>query len=234
MKAHLLITALLATLAHANQFPPAPSLNELVVVAVKIRKVKAPYYAENPTVPAKPSVGDLAQSVEKPVLERFEAMAVMKLPKRPDTPEVEPDRIQSLAKVLPERPEITALEPSRLHSLAKALPERPDISKVGPVSLRTLVPIKPGNAPEIMATASVVDLPGIEPLMLFDPFTLKLQFIWEKPHGQWMNQLLKDIAAAKTAGDIETYNALTARYAAWAEKYLRRDNPPDLDGQPGR
>jgi hypothetical protein len=158
----------------------------------------------------------------------------MKLPKRPDIPDVEPDRIQSLAKALPERPEIPEVEPSRLHSLAKALPERPDISKVGPVSLRTLVPIKPGNAPEMMATASVVNLPGIAPLMLFDPFTLKLHFIWDKPHGQWMNQMLKDINAAKAAGDIEAYNALTARYSAWAEKYLRRDNPPDLDGQPGR
>lgn len=234
MKAHLLITALLATLAHANPFPHAPSLNELVAAAVKIRKVKAPYYAENPTVPAKPSAGDLAQPVEKPVLQRLEKMAVMKLPKRPDIPDVEPDRIQSLAKALPERPEIPEVEPSRLHSLAKALPERPDISKVGPVSLRTLVPIKPGNAPEMMATASVVNLPGIAPLMLFDPFTLKLHFIWDKPHGQWMTQMLKDINAAKAAGDIETYNALTARYSAWAEKYLRRDNPPDLDGQPGR
>ncbi|MEY3394202.1 MAG: hypothetical protein RL346_438, partial [Verrucomicrobiota bacterium] len=31
-----------------------------------------------------------------------------------------------------------------------------------------------------------------------------------------------------------TYNTLTARYSAWAEKYLRSDNPPDLDGKPGR
>jgi hypothetical protein len=45
-----------------------------------------------------------------------------------------------------------------------------------------------------------------------------------------MNQLLKDINTAKAAGDNETYNALTARYAAWAEKYLRRAEPPNLDG----
>ena len=70
--------------------------------------------------------------------------------------------------------------------------------------------------------------------MIFDPFTIKLQFIWSEPHGQWMRQLLKDIAAAKAAGDTDTYNTLTARYTAWAEKYLRSDDPPDLDGKPGR
>jgi hypothetical protein len=67
-----------------------------------------------------------------------------------------------------------------------------------------------------------------------DPFALSLQFHWKQPHGQWMSQLLKDIDAAKKAGDLETYNALTARYTAWANKYLRPDAPPKLDGKPGR
>jgi hypothetical protein len=49
-----------------------------------------------------------------------------------------------------------------------------------------------------------------------------------------MSQLLKDIDAAKKAGDLETYNSLTARYTAWANKYLRPDAPPKLDGKPGR
>ncbi len=70
--------------------------------------------------------------------------------------------------------------------------------------------------------------------MAVDPFRLKLEFIWEKPHGQWMNQLLKDIETAKKAGDMETYNTLTARYSAWAEKYLRKDSKPKLDGNPSR
>ena len=55
-----------------------------------------------------------------------------------------------------------------------------------------------------------------------DLFTINRRFNWEKPHGQWMNQMLKDIDVAKAAGDTETYEALTARYAAWADKYLRR------------
>jgi hypothetical protein len=64
-------------------------------------------------------------------------------------------------------------------------------------------------------------LPVIAP-MSFDLFTLKLQFVWDKPHGQWLNQMLKDIEAAKAKGDIQTYNDLTASYSVWAEKYLRR------------
>lgn len=55
-----------------------------------------------------------------------------------------------------------------------------------------------------------------------DLFTINRQFNWNKPHGQWMNQMLKDIDAAAAAGDIKTYNDLTQRYSAWAEKYLRR------------
>ena len=182
MKAHLLIAALLTTLAHAKPFPPAPSLDALVAAAVKDRKVNAPYYAENPAVAANPSASDLAQPVERPVLERLVTAPVMMLPARPDT------------------------------------------STVGPVSLRSLAPIQPGSAPEVLAAARIMGLPGIQP-MIFDPFTLKLQFIWKKPHGQWMNQLLKDITAAKAAGDTETYERLTKKYAAWAEKYLRRESP---------
>ncbi len=49
------------------------------------------------------------------------------------------------------------------------------------------------------------------------------RFNWKPPHGQWMNQMLKDIDAAKAAGDVETYESLTNRYAAWAEQYLRDD-----------
>lgn len=53
-----------------------------------------------------------------------------------------------------------------------------------------------------------------------DLFTIS-QFNWNRPHGQWMNQMLKDIAAAKMAGDMETYKSLTERYDAWADKYPR-------------
>lgn len=62
-----------------------------------------------------------------------------------------------------------------------------------------------------------------------DLFTINRLFNWNKPHGQWMNQMLKDIETAKKAGDMETYNALTIRYMAWAEKYMRNNEPPQLD-----
>ena len=69
-------------------------------------------------------------------------------------------------------------------------------------------------------------LPALEPAEVPDLFTINRQFNWNKPHGQWMNQLLKDIDAAKADGDTATYEALTARYSAWADKYLRRDENP--------
>ena len=56
-----------------------------------------------------------------------------------------------------------------------------------------------------------------------DLFTINRRFNWAKPHGQWMNQMLKDIDAAKAAGNTTTYDDLTKRYAAWADQYLREE-----------
>ncbi len=95
------------------------------------------------------------------------------------------------------------------------------------------------DPPDWSALAGAMDeepprLPALEPAVVPDLFAINRQFNWNKPHGRWMNQLLKDIDAAKTAGDTETYQTLSGRYSTWAEKYLRRDDPPDLDGNPGR
>ena len=59
-----------------------------------------------------------------------------------------------------------------------------------------------------------------------DPFFIRLEFDWNEPHGQWMNQLLTDIKAAKQAGDTETYKKLTAQYSAWANAYLIKGTAP--------
>jgi hypothetical protein len=213
MKPHLLIAALLTPLAHAKPFPPAPSLNELVAAAAKDRKQNAPYYAEHPAPPTTPAAIQIGRPAELPVLDRLVALPVKKLPAHP------------LSR--------TTAEAVELSSTLRDVAAHPAASVSDPVNLRTLVPLIFNKPSEFIAASPARSFPGIAP-MTVDPFRLKLEFIWEKPHGQWMNQLLKDIAAAKAAGDMETYNALTARYAAWAEKYLRRNNPPDLDGQPGR
>jgi hypothetical protein len=209
MKAHILIAALLATLAHAKPFPPAPKLNELVATAAKDRKHNAPYYAESPVPSAAPAVMQIGRPVELPVLDRLVALPVKKLPAHP------------LSR--------TPAEAVELSLTLRNVTPHPAASTSDPVDLRTLVPLIFSKPSALMAANPVRTLPGVAP-MTVDPFRLKLEFIWEKPHGQWMNQLLKDINAAKAAGDIETYNALTARYAAWANKYLRQDDPPDLDG----
>jgi hypothetical protein len=116
-----------------------------------------------------------------------------------------------------------------LASTLRNVAPHPAASTSDPVDLRTLVSLIFNKPSELVAASPVRTLPGIAPMSV-DPFRLKLEFIWEKPHGQWMNQLLRDINAAKSAGDIGTYNILTARYTAWAEKYLRRSEPPNLDG----
>ena len=104
-----------------------------------------------------------------------------------------------------------------------------------PLHLAQLVPVR--VVADLPALADAVRIPSIAALEQAAPpdlFTINRLFKWEKPHGQWMNQMLKDIEAARKAGDMETYDTLTARYSMWAEKYLRRENPPNLDGTPGR
>ena len=43
-------------------------------------------------------------------------------------------------------------------------------------------------------------LPALEPAEVPDLFAINLRFNWNKPHGQWMNQLLNDIDAAEAEG----------------------------------
>lgn len=128
-------------------------------------------------------------------------------------------------------PAVPSMGPAEVAAL-RQLPAHPVPSPTKSASSRALARIAL-DAPDMGTLAPSKALPLIAP-MSFDPFTLKLQFVWEKPHGQWMNQMVKDIEAAKKAGDMETYKSLTARYAAWADKYLRLENPPELDGNPGR
>jgi hypothetical protein len=78
----------------------------------------------------------------------------------------------------------------------------------------------------------VLQLAAAKPTMMFTPFERKLLNDWVSPHGEAMSTLLKDIAAAKEAGDTNTYERLTQRYATWAEKYLRRGSKPSTKQTP--
>lgn len=209
MKPHLLIVALLTTLAHAKPFPPAPSLNELVAAAARDRKLHAPYYAESSAPSATSPVMQIVRPVELPVLDRLTALPVKDLPRHP------------LSR--------TPAEAVGLSSTLRTVTPHPTAASSDLVDLNTVVPLMFSKLSDLIAASPARSLPGIAPMSI-DPFRLKVEFIWEKPHGQWMNQMLKDIETARKAGDVEAYNALTARYSAWAEKYLRRENPPNLDG----
>jgi hypothetical protein len=70
------------------------------------------------------------------------------------------------------------------------------------------------------------NIPQIQNIDKPDVFTIRLEFDWNAPHGQWMTQLLKDIKVAKAAGDTETYTRLTTQYSAWADTYLKKGTPP--------
>ncbi len=210
MKPHLLIVALLTTLAHAKPFPPAPSLNELVAAAARDRKkLHAPLLCGKP-----------APSATSPVMQIVRAGGVAGAGS--------PHTALPL-KDLPRHPlSRTPAEAVGLSSTLRTVTPHPTVASSDMVDLNTVVPLMFSKLSDLIAASPARSLPGIVPMSI-DPFRLKVEFIWEKPHGQWMNQTLKDIETARKAGDVEAYNALTARYSAWAEKYLRRENPPNLD-----
>jgi hypothetical protein len=213
MKAYLVILTFLTTFAHAHPYPPQPGKGKLIAEVVKDRKVNAPFYAEDPVRQAIPTVRELAKPTEVPLLDRIDAAPVKAIP--PRSAELSPGEAAARSVAL------------------RRLETRPDISVAASLSLRTLDSPTSSNPLALLAADPMKTLPSWTSLSV-DPFMLKVEFLWQKPHGQWMNSMLKQINAAKAAGDIETYNTLTARYAAWAEKYLRHDDPPHLDGKPGR
>jgi hypothetical protein len=213
MNAHLVILAALTTLAHARLYPPQPSTGKLIAEVVKDRKVNAPFYAESPVRQVIPTVRELAKPAEVPVLDRIDAAPAN--------------------TITPRSAELTPGEAAARSVALRSLEMRPDIFVVGPVDFRKLDPTTSSNPLTLLAATPVKTLPSWTNLSV-DPFMLKVEFLWQKPHGQWMNSMLKQINAARAAGDTETYNTLTARYSAWAEKYLRQDDPPDLDGNPSR
>lgn len=213
MKAHLVILTFLTTVAHAHPYPPQLGKDKLIAEVVKDRKVNAPFYAESPVRQAIPTVRELAKPIEVPVLDRIDAAPVKAIP--PRSAELSPGEAAARSVAL------------------RRLETRPDISVAASLSLRTLDSPTSSNPLALLAANPVKTLLSWTSLSV-DPFMLKVEFLWQKPHGQWMNSMLKQINAAKAAGDIENYNTLTARYAAWAEKYLRHDDPPHLDGKPGR
>jgi hypothetical protein len=155
-----------------------------------------------------------------------------RLSKRPEWREQTPgERIAAVTAFITDYPAIK--EAKQQQARDKALGE-PASEYPAPVSTATLVRVltaKPdkigamkaaGEPVQLAQTISpplIAELPGAE---VPDLFTINRRFNWNAPHGQWMNQMLKDIDAAKAAGDTETYNNLTRRYSAWAEKYLRR------------
>lgn len=91
---------------------------------------------------------------------------------------------------------------------------------------------KPMSGKEKAQGPPVIKLAAAKTLKALTPFERKLLNDWVSPHGEAMNTLLRDIAAAKEVGDMQTFERLTERYAAWAEKYLRRGAKPSTKQTP--
>jgi len=134
-----------------------------------------------------------------------------------------------LAELLSKRPEWqTQDRDQRIAAVTDFITNYPDIKVARPQLAMDTALQKPGTAypdkPEVAKLAASMQPPGIAAFPdaeVPDLFTINRQFNWARPSGQWMNQMLKDIDAAKAAGDTATYERLTRQYTAWADQYLK-------------
>ena len=138
---------------------------------------------------------------------------------------------RELAERVSRRPEWkTQTRAQRIAAVTAFITNYPAIAAARPQAAMDAALGKPGAAfpgsPDMTREFASIDPPDITSFPeaeVPDLFAINRRFNWKPPHGQWMNQMLKDIDAAKAAGDVETYESLTNRYAAWAEQYLRDD-----------
>ncbi len=104
------------------------------------------------------------------------------------------------------------------------LPDMAALTRVLTASPDQLPSLAKAGAPvDIAVAVRPPDIAGYPQAEAPDLFTINRNFHWSQPHGQWMSQLLKDIDAARAAGDDATYRDLTTRYTTWADRHLRNN-----------
>jgi hypothetical protein len=106
-------------------------------------------------------------------------------------------------------------------------PGMPDVARLMMVHAPSPLEIPPltqaGDPLALAASVQPPEIAGFPTTEVPDLFTINRQFNWKMPGHYWMNQMLKDIDAAKAAGDTTTYDDLTKRYSAWADQSLREE-----------
>jgi hypothetical protein len=215
MKTFCLILLAACQLAAANGYPNSVSGSGILVESEVIRQRMAPYYGEVPK--ATVQVKDIGQSVQeysaKAILDEKNKLILMSIPQYVDIKQSEKD----LANV----PQ-TAIDTNNTQKIAESAKLNLNVS----LMQRTLPGSYSLDSKGILSKIQTKNIPQIDKVYTPDVFTIRLEFDWNAPHGQWMTQLLKDIKSAKAAGDVETYTRLSAQYSAWADKYLLKGTPP--------
>lgn len=195
MKLSCLILLAFCGLAVGDTYPEFTTGSDLIVNSEPIRQEMAPFYGEVPTTVIQVSKTGI-------FIEQFSAQKILDLSpnfsRLSTIPEYTvPAAIQLTVNEIEKS--TLVLAPRNLAEVSKLLPEN--------------IVVKYKNISEIP--------PVIRP----DVFSVRFEFDWNKPYGQWMNQLLKDIKNAKEAGDDEKYKTLTKQYEVWADKYLLKGLP---------
>jgi len=216
MKLTTLIVLAFCNISHANTYPNCTTGSNLLVQSEVIRFQTAPFYGETHantiTVEAirtsfkQYSIGTLMESVSPRLIGNVPQFSKYNLNDKWQFAQIaaydgKQESTRNLVGINP-------VDGNNIQTLR---------------TLRTFAQIAAYEAKNVLSTKNIGKIATIDTP---DPFSIRLEFDWDEPHGQFMHQLLIDIKAAKQRGDTETYKRLSAQYQAWADQYLIKGTPP--------
>jgi hypothetical protein len=247
MKLTTLIVLAFCNIALANTYPKFTSASNLLVQSEVIRFRIAPFYGETlantisvenvRTVFTQYSIDNLTENVSNRLIADVPQFSKYKLGNQKQIIQIATvdGKQVSTTRNLAEIATVDGKQVSTRNFAEIATVDTPDpffitrnFAEIATVdgkqvsTTRNLAEIATVDGKQVSITRN---LAGIATVDTPDPFSIRLEFDWVEPHGQWMNQLLTDIKAAKAAGDTETYKKLTAQYQAWADVYLIKGSP---------
>ncbi len=215
MKLTTLIVLAFCQIALANTYPKFTSGSNILVQSEAIRFRAAPFYGETRanTISVENvrtgfkqySIGNLTENASNRLIADVPQFSNYKL---------------SNQKQITQTAALDGKQVSTTRNLAEINP----VNSNSIETLRTFAQTAAFNRmQQVVSTKNIAEIATVDTP---DPFSIRLEFDWVEPHGQFMQQLLTDIKAAKAAGNTETYKKLTAQYQAWADQYLIKGTPP--------
>jgi len=230
MKLTTLIVLAFCNTAFANTYPNFTSGSNILVQSEAIRFRTAPFYGETRanTISVENvrtgfkqySIGNLTENASNRLIADVPQFSNYKLNNQ--------NRITQTATV--DGKQVSTRNLAEIATVDGKQVSTRNLAEINPVNSNSIETLRTfaqtaafDRMQQVVSTKNIAEIATVD---IPDPFSIRLEFDWVEPHGQFMQQLLTDIKAAKAAGNTETYKKLTAQYQAWADQYLIKGTPP--------